>query len=123
MLNKSIAENISLFQKNIDENKIEKALGLSGLRDYKLRFNKGINENVGEVGAKLSGGEKQRVSIAKAISYDPKLLIMDEPTSSLDFETSLELMKTISQISKKIPVILISHQLKFKKYADKIIEL
>lgn len=123
LLNKSIAENVQLFDKNMKNEEIINCLKLAGIRDVNSKFSQGIFTNVGEGSSRISGGEKQRINIARALSKNPKLLILDEPTSALDKETEINLINTIVHISKKIPVIVISHQLIFKEKANTFVDL
>lgn len=74
--------------------------------------------------SKLSGGEKQRVSIARAIVNDPKIILCDEPTGALDSENTIKVMELIKRISENTLVIMVSHNLQIvKKYSDRIIEI
>ena len=84
----------------------------------------GIENKEKQIVKKLSGGEKQRVAIARALVNDPKVLLADEPTGSLDEKNSVEIMEILKTISKKSLVIVVSHDQELtKKYADQIIEM
>jgi len=78
---------------------------------------------VGELGARLSGGQKQRIGIARSLYNDPKVLVLDEFTSSLDNETEEKIINEISNYSKKKIVIIISHKLSTLSKCDKVYEL
>ena len=121
LLNKTILDNVRLNDE-VSDKYILNCLKFAGLKDVNKTFSDGIYTNVGESSLKISGGEKQRINIARALSKKPKLLILDEPTSALDYQTEINLIETIKKISKKIPVIVISHQRIIKKYADLIID-
>ncbi len=85
----------------------------------------GLSDRLSNFPARLSGGEQQRVSIARAIAKNPKLLLCDEPTGALDFETGkmiLKLLKDITEKQKK-PVIVVTHNAALKQMADKIIHI
>ena len=121
LLNKTILDNVRLND-GVSNKYILNCLKFAGLKDVNKTFSDGIYTNVGESSLKISGGEKQRINIARALSKKPKLLILDEPTSALDYQTEINLIETIKKISKKIPIIVISHQRILKKYADLIID-
>ena len=83
----------------------------------------GIETIVGEKGIKLSGGQIQRIGIARALYSDPEILCLDEATSSLDYQTENEILKTIISIKKNKTVIIIAHRLKTIENCDEIIEM
>ena len=78
---------------------------------------------VGERGVRLSGGEKQRIGIARALYHSPQLLILDEATSALDNQTEAAIMDAINALSKNITLIIIAHRLTTLSKCDKIIKL
>ena len=81
----------------------------------------GYDTVIGEGGASLSGGEKQRISIARAIMKDSPVIILDEATANVDPENEAELTKAIEELTREKTIIMIAHRLKTVEHADKII--
>lgn len=109
MFDSSIKDNITLFQ-NYNEEQIQSAVNLSGLNDLVNSLPSNIDSEVGENGCNLSGGEKQRIAIARAIIKNTPILVLDEATSSLDNETSYNIEKSILSI-KELTCLIITHKL------------
>ena len=91
---------------------ISRVINQSQLKDFVDRLPQKVNTIVGERGSSISGGEKQRIGIARALFRDPEILIFDESTNSLDAETEDKFMKVVSRIKDNKIVIFISHQKK-----------
>lgn len=122
IMNSSIKENVGFGLNNdeIDENKVIEALKKAQLFDFVMSLPNGLDTIIGEKGIGLSGGQKQRIGIARALYNDPKILIFDEATSSLDNETEREIMQSISQFHHKKTLIVISHRLSTIENCDVI---
>ena len=118
----TIKENLTFVNPEATEEDIIDALNKASCQNLLMRAEKGIDTMIGEGGLKLSGGEKQRLSIARALLRKPKLLIFDEATSSLDSLTEEEINKTIRQVSSLNDqiTILIAHRLSTIMHADRI---
>jgi ABC-type multidrug transport system fused ATPase/permease subunit len=82
---------------------------------------KGLDNEVGERGAKLSGGQRQRLGIARALLNKPKIIILDEATSSMDSLTENEINQTIDSLKDSVTLIIIAHRLSSVKNSDKVI--
>jgi len=119
----TIRENLLFVNPNAIDKEMIKALKSAAL-DYILqRGNKGLNNKIGEGGIKLSGGEKQRLSIARALLRSPDILIFDEATSNLDSMTEKGIIETLNKIIKERPnliTIMVAHRLSTIAHADKI---
>ena len=109
MFDDSIKENIRLYS-NHDDNKILKTCDRAGISNLINRLPKGIDSLVGENGNKLSGGEKQRIAIARALINDTQILILDESTSALDNETAFNLENSLINL-EDLTLITITHKL------------
>ena len=111
LIDDEIKRNIAfgIKEKDIDESKIESAIKDSELTKYVSKLPQGLQTKVGERGVRLSGGQAQRIGLARALYNDPELLVLDETTSSLDKETESKIMETIFKLRSNITVILISH--------------
>lgn len=118
----TIKENLLFVNPNATDEEIMDVLNKSACQSLLARADNGINTMIGEGGVKVSGGEKQRLSIARALLRKPHLLVFDEATSSLDSLTEEEISETIRDISqnKDQIVILIAHRLSTILHADKI---
>jgi ABC-type bacteriocin/lantibiotic exporter with double-glycine peptidase domain len=123
LLNNSIKENITLgfFEKNTIS--IKKAIELSKIQNFVKNLKNKERTNIGEDGVKISGGQRQRLGIARAIYRNPQVLILDEPTSSLDNETEEDFIKTIFSMKRKKTIIIVSHKDSVLKKCDRIIKL
>ncbi|MGI5172227.1 ABC transporter ATP-binding protein [Treponema sp. OMZ 840] len=119
----TVRENIMFGNKNATEEDMIRASKLAGCHEFIEKLPEGYNTLVGEGGSTLSGGEKQRISIARAILKDAPILLLDEPTSSLDAKNEVSVQKAISHLVKDKTVIMIAHRLKTIKNADNIIVL
>lgn len=115
--------NIKYHKPDTTDEEVELALKKAHLDDFISTLPDGYQTIVGEQGVKLSGGEKQRISIARAILQDPLIYIFDEPTSSLDLFTELSILKTLKEISKNKTTIIIAHRLQTLVNVDQILIL
>ena len=123
LFNKSpIKENLLFVNPSATDEDIMTALNRAACQNLMARAEKGLETTIGEGGLKLSGGEKQRVSIARALLRKPKLLLFDEATSALDSLTEEEITDTIRDISSEGTqvTILIAHRLSTIMHADRI---
>jgi ABC-type transport system involved in Fe-S cluster assembly fused permease/ATPase subunit len=123
LLNETIARNIAFGKAGSTRNEVEEAARLAHLHDFILSLPEGYETRVGERGVKLSGGEKQRVSIARAVIKRPTLYVFDEATSSLDTRSEREIMKNLREISSHSTTLVIAHRLSTVVYADHIVVL
>ena len=123
IVNGNIWENIALgFDYNSEHEKyINEALKLSNLEDYVQSLPEGLFTKVGDRGHKLSGGQRQRLGIARALFTKPKLLVLDEATSSLDAQTESDITEAIKSLKGKTTIIMIAHRLSSVRNADQVI--
>ena len=125
LIDDSILNNIVLgkHRKDLDYNLIDEILKDCKLYDFVNQLEDGINTIVGERGSALSGGQIQRIGIARALFNNPQILILDEPTSSLDADTESEIFKTIKNMSKNRLVLIITHRKSLIQSSDEIFHL
>ncbi len=121
LFNDTIKNNIIHGNKNASENDVNKAVKSANIQDLVEKLDNGLNTYIGENGVKLSGGEKQRLSIARALIKNPDILILDEATASLDSESEKMVHSAIDNIIKNRTVIIIAHRLSTIINADKIL--
>ena len=117
-IKKNVAFGIS--DKDIDENKIKNSIKLAQLNDFISSLPSGLDTIVGDRGTKLSGGQLQRVGIARALYRKTEVLVLDEATSSLDMETEKKLIKDIESVANNNTSITVTHRLSTIKNCDKI---
>lgn len=119
----TIGNNIKFGKENASMEEVYEAAKKACCHDFIMNLPKGYNTMVGEGGCTLSGGEKQRVSIARAILKNAPVVLLDEATASLDPENEIDVQRAINELIKGRTVIVIAHRLKTVKDADKIIVL
>ncbi|MCX6612751.1 MAG: ABC transporter ATP-binding protein, partial [Acidobacteria bacterium] len=117
----TIAENISFAQPGATRAQVEEACRVANCSEFIERFEKGYDTVVGERGVKLSGGQRQRVAIARAILADPKILILDEATSSLDSESEAMIQQALGHLRQGRTTFVIAHRLSTIRSADQIL--
>jgi ABC-type multidrug transport system fused ATPase/permease subunit len=121
----SILDNIAL---GVDPDSMDEALAWDVLKRVHLdswvkELPKGIHSSAGERGSQMSGGQKQRLGIARALYQDPLLLILDEATSSLDAESEFEISKAIESLADTVTLIIIAHRLSTVQHCDQVVYL
>jgi len=123
--NGSIKQNVCLgFNPDlVPDRHVWDALEAAQLNDFVKSLPKGMNSEVGERGTKISGGQRQRLGIARALFTNPRLLVLDEATSALDGETEAALTTAILRLKGKVTVIVIAHRLSTVRDADNVIYL
>lgn len=124
-LDDTIRNNITLNFENekINEYLLEKALDMSLLKNAVNNFPNKLDTIIGENGTKISGGQAQRIAIARAIYHEKDFLIMDEATNELDIKTEEEIINQFVYLKRELTIIIISHRPETLKICDKIIEL
>ena len=123
LFNDTIHYNISYGDPKASEDDIINAAKNADIHDFVISLPDGYETIVGERGLKLSGGEKQRVAIARTFLKNPKILFFDEATSALDSSTEKEIQKNLENMSKDKTTLIIAHRLSTAAYADNIIVL
>ncbi|MEP7348324.1 MAG: ABC transporter ATP-binding protein/permease [Sphingorhabdus sp.] len=123
LFNESIGYNIGYGREGSDQQQIEEAARGASIHGFIASLPQGYAAQVGERGLKLSGGEKQRVAIARTLLKDPPILILDEATSALDSRTESEIQATLDRVSERRTTIIIAHRLSTIVDADEIVVL
>jgi ABC-type multidrug transport system fused ATPase/permease subunit len=123
IINGSILENILIGYKpnEITNAKINSAINGAQLEEFISSLPDKMDTHITENGLNLSGGQKQKIGIARALISEPGLLILDEATSSLDSKSESEIMKVINNLRKKVTIVIVAHRLSTVKDADQII--
>ena len=119
----SIANNIAIAKPGANREEIMEAAKKASIHDFIMTLPKGYDTEVGELGDTLSGGEKQRIGIARAFLHDAPLLFMDEPTSNLDSLNEGIILKSLKESGKKQTVVLVSHRTSTMNVADTVYEM
>ncbi|GGB83492.1 ABCB family ABC transporter ATP-binding protein/permease [Glycocaulis alkaliphilus] len=120
LFNDTLRQNLLYGRPNATEEQLWDAIDRARLRQFVEDLEEGLETRVGERGLKLSGGEKQRVGVARAILKDPPILILDEATSALDSETEGDVQEALNEVMKGRTVISVAHRLSTIARADKI---
>jgi len=125
LLDESLKKNIALGVnvKKVDESKIEEVIDLLDLKTLVNTLPVGMETEIGERGTRLSGGEKQRIGIARALYNDPQILIFDEATNALDIKTEESIMSSIKKLLKEKIILIISHKKKTLSFCNRVVEL
>jgi ABC-type multidrug transport system fused ATPase/permease subunit len=119
----TIGENICLARPDATKAEIETAARLSSALSFIKRLEHGFDTYIGAGGTSLSGGEAQRIAIARALLTRPKILLLDEPTSALDPDSESSVLKSLIALKGEITIIVVSHRLETIRHADKIVIL
>jgi ATP-binding cassette subfamily B protein len=123
LFNDTIRYNIAYGRDNATEAEVIEAAKAAQIHDFVLSLPEGYDTQVGERGLKLSGGEKQRVGIARTLLKNPPILLLDEATSALDTDTEREIQGALARAGQGRTVITIAHRLSTIAAADQIIVL
>lgn len=117
----TIGENVRFARPEASEQQVLEACRIARVDEFATRFERGYDTVVGERGVKLSGGQRQRVSIARAILADPRILILDEATSSLDSESEQAIQEGLAYLMRGRTTFVIAHRLSTIRRADQIL--
>lgn len=123
LVHASIRENLLLARPDADEARLWQALAAAQVADLVASLPDGLDTVVGSRGYRFSGGEQQRIAIARTLLRDPRVLVLDEATSALDNETERELQAAIETLAKGRTTITIAHRLSTVEGADQIVVL
>ena len=119
----SIANNIAIAKPGASREEIMEAAKKASIHDFIMTLPKGYDTEVGELGDTLSGGEKQRIGIARAFLHDAPMILMDEPTSNLDSLNEGIILKSLKESARKKTVVLVSHRVSTMNVADMVYEM
>ena len=122
LLDDTLRKNIAFgdYDENIQDENVQESIKSSGLHTFVEKNKKGLDLIVGERGIRLSGGEKQRVGIARALYKKPNILILDEATSSLDTITENSIIQSIDKLKQRLTIVMVSHRLSTIQNCDKV---
>ena len=119
----TVFDNITYAKPDATHEEVIAAAKVSGAHQFIMKLPDGYNTYIGERGQTLSGGEKQRISIARAMLHNPKILILDEATASLDTETEKNIQDALQKLTERRTTIAIAHRLSTLRNATKLVVL
>lgn len=122
MVDESVAYNLTLGETMSDDD-IREALRAADALDFVSAMPEGWNTRVGEGGSRLSGGQRQRLAIARALIHKPRLLILDEATSNLDYEAQNAVIETVNHLKGRLTILAVAHQERMVREADRVYRL
>ena len=102
---------------------LNRVIEYANLTDFVQNLSNGLDTNIGEKGSKISGGQIQRIAIARELYQKPSVLILDEATTGLDKKTEIQIFKSIEKLKSKITIIIVSHNQDTLKVCDEIFDL
>ena len=122
LIDNSIKKNIIFgsFNSSVNQFKLKKALNIADLNSFVNSMPSKLNCFIGEKGAKISGGQAQKINIARSIYHDPEILILDEFNNNLDKKSEKKILINLNRIKKNKIIILIAHDENIKNYCDSI---
>jgi ABC-type multidrug transport system fused ATPase/permease subunit len=122
MLDDDIRHNVAfgIPENEIDEDRVWEVLKEAQMDEYIKGLPEGLHTSIGERGIRISGGQRQRIGIARALYYDPEVLILDEATSALDNDTEAAIMESINSLHGKKTLVIIAHRLQTIEKCDMI---
>jgi ATP-binding cassette subfamily C protein len=120
LLHDTILNNVTLGDPELDEDDARRALIKADAWAFVEAMPEGLQTSVGERGARVSAGQRQRIMLARALAHAPRILILDEATSALDSESEIEICKTLKALSKDITIVAVSHQPALAGYSDRV---
>ena len=120
MLDDTIRRNVAfgVHDEDVDENRVWEVLKEAQLEEFVRKLPQGLDTGIGERGIRLSGGQRQRIGIARALYYDPEVLILDEATSALDNDTQAAIMDSINRLHGRKTLVIIAHRLQTIEKCD-----
>jgi ABC-type multidrug transport system fused ATPase/permease subunit len=119
----SILENLQYGNPDADKEKIKHDAKIAGIHDFIESLTESYNTQIGENGVKLSEGQKQRISIARALIKDPDILILDEPTAALDRDAEMSLFESLPEMVRQKTLFVASHRPETIRHAERILLL
>ena len=125
LLDDTLENNIcfGIDENKINKNNLEKCIKKSQLDKFIQNLPNGLKTRVGERGAMLSGGQIQRIGLARALYHNPDILILDEATSSLDIDTENKIVESVLKLRDNLTIIIVSHRMNTISNADMIYEV
>ncbi|SMF79554.1 ATP-binding cassette domain-containing protein [Candidatus Pelagibacter sp. HIMB1321] len=123
LLDASLKENIAFGEESISNEKLSMALENANLLKFVENLPEGKDTNIGERGSKISGGQMQRIAIARELYRNPSVLVLDEATTGLDYENEKKIFQTIKNLKSRMTIIVVSHNKKIIEMCDNLIDL
>lgn len=123
LFNRTVRENIALGDPSLSMEEVMIAAKLAGAHEFILEMTEGYDSLIGERGSKLSGGQRARIAIARALATNPRLLLLDEATASLDYESERLIQDNMASITRGRTVLIVAHRLSTLRLADRILVL
>jgi subfamily B ATP-binding cassette protein HlyB/CyaB len=123
LFNRSVRDNIALADGGLDMAAVVQAAQLAGAHEFILQLPEGYDTVIGERGSRLSGGQRARLAIARALATDPRVLLFDEATAALDYESERLVQDNMARIAQGRTVIIVAHRLSTLRLADRILVL